>query len=189
MKIKHIILAVVFLSIWSCNSGLTNQQKQEYTQKGKEIAQATMKELGGNLMKQMKLGGPKVAVPFCNAAAYPLTDKMAQKYDVKIKRTSHKIRNPKNAPNLQEKKVIQAYLASLNKKEKITPVVQQEADKKVHFYAPIILQKKCLACHGTVGKEVSRETDSIIKSFYPKDKATGFKVGDLRGIWSITFNE
>ena len=186
---RNILLIIVSIFLISCNAGLTDAKKQEYTKKGKEIAQATMKELGGNLMKQMKLGGPQVAVPFCNAAAYPLTDKMAKKYNVKIKRTSHKIRNPKNSPNQEEKKVLEAYLAALNKKEALKPVVQKEKDEKVHFYAPIILQKKCLACHGTVGKEVTRETDSIIKTFYPKDKATGFKVGDLRGIWSITFND
>jgi len=187
---KQFLLSIIILiSFFSCNSGLTDTQKKMYATKGKEIAQATMKELAGNLMKQMKLGGTKVAVPFCNAAAYPLTEKMAKKYDVSIKRTSHKIRNPKNNPNNEEKKIIELYLASLKKKEKLKPVVQKESDNKVHFYAPIILNKKCLACHGTVGKEVSKQTDSIIKSYYPNDKATGFKVGDLRGIWSITFNK
>ena len=56
-----------------------------------------------------------------------------------------------------------------------------------HFYAPIFLQQKCLACHGEIGKNVNAETDSIIKSIYPYDAATGFKEGDLRGIWSIAF--
>jgi hypothetical protein len=183
-----VILLIALLTFSSCKSDLSEEQKQEYTVKGKEIAQATMKELAGNLMKQMKLGGPKLAVPFCNAAAYPLTDKIAKKYNVSIKRTSHKIRNPKNSPNSEESKIIKNYLVSLDKEESIKPVVKIEADKKVHFYAPIILDKKCIACHGTVGKEVSKQTDSIIKSFYPTDKATGFKVGDLRGVWSITFN-
>jgi hypothetical protein len=56
-----------------------------------------------------------------------------------------------------------------------------------HFYAPIIVQKKCLTCHGEVGVDVTKKSDSIIESYYPKDLATGFKEGDLRGIWSITF--
>lgn len=186
---KRFLLFIIFSSFFSCHSGLTETQKKEYSNKGKEIAQETMKELAGNLMKQMQLGGTKVAVPFCNVAAYPLTNKIANKYDVSIKRTSLKIRNPKNNPNKEEKKILKKYLTSLKQKEKLTPVIQKENDKKVHFYAPIILQKKCLACHGTVGKEVTKQTDSIIKSYYPNDRATGFKVGDLRGIWSITFNK
>jgi len=34
---------------------------------------------------------------------------------------------------------------------------------------------------------VSKPTDSLIKTLYPNDLATGYKVGDLRGIWSIQF--
>jgi len=30
-------------------------------------------------------------------------------------------------------------------------------------------------------------TDSILKSYYPEDQATGFKEGELRGMWKITF--
>ena len=186
---KNILLIIVSFFLISCNTGLPDAKKQEYTKKGKEIAQATMKELGVNLIKQMKLGGPQVAVPFCNVAAYPLTDKIAKKYNVKIKRTSHKIRNQKNSPNQQEKRVLKAYLEALNKKEPLKPVAQKEEDKKIHYYAPIIIQQKCLACHGILEKEVTKKTDSTIKTFYPKDKATGFEVGDLRGIWSITFND
>ncbi|HFS67373.1 MAG TPA: DUF3365 domain-containing protein, partial [Flavobacteriia bacterium] len=92
-------------------------------------------------------------------------------------------------PNAEEKKVIEAYLSSLKEKQNLEPIVHREKDNKVHFYAPIIMQKKCLACHGTLGKDITKQTDSIIKSFYPLDKATGFKDGDLRGIWSITFNK
>ena len=65
--------------------------------------------------------------------------------------------------------------------------MQKENDGKVHYYAPIRLQKKCVACHGISKKQISKKTDSILKSLYPNDKATGFKENDLRGIWSITF--
>ncbi len=186
---RYLFVLLMSVLTFSCNSDLSETQKKEYIVKGKEIAQATMKELGSNLMKQMKLGGPKMAVPFCNTAAYSLTDKMANKYDVTIKRTSNKLRNLKNSPNSDEELVIKEYIASINNQKPLQPIVKKGKDKKVHFYAPIRLKKKCLACHGTVGKEVSKQTDSIIKSLYPNDKATGFKVGDLRGIWSITFNK
>jgi len=47
------------------------------------------------------------------------------------------------------------------------------------------MQKKCLVCHGTIGKEMAAKTNATIKSFYPNDLAIGFQEGDLRGIWSI----
>ena len=43
----------------------------------------------------------------------------------------------------------------------------------------------CLNCHGEPGKEINESTLEKINSLYPEDKAIDFKVGDLRGMWSI----
>ena len=69
----------------------------------------------------------------------------------------------------------------------ITHHVEIDKSGNPHFYAPILLQQKCLTCHGIIGEDITFKTDSIIKSIYQNDVATGFKEGDLRGIWSITF--
>jgi len=188
---KYLFLfSFISVFITSCNSDkLSKKEKQTYIAKGKEIGKATVKKLGSNLMKHMKEGGPQQAIPFCNIKASTLTKEMADKYHVSIKRTSHKIRNKKNTPTEAENAIIKQYLASVTKEEKLKPIVKKDASGKVHFYAPIKLEGKCLACHGTVEKQVSLKTDSILKVLYPNDKATGFKIGDFRGIVNITFNE
>ncbi len=187
MKILISVIAISLLLSCSQNS-LSDKEIKEYTLKGKEIGKTTVKKLGSNLMKNMKEGGPSQAIPFCNVAVNPLTEGVAKEYNVSIKRTSHKIRNEKNNPNEKEEEILNQYLASLSKGEKLKPIVSKGKDGKVHFYAPMKLEGKCMACHGTVGKEVTVKTDSLIKSLYPNDKATGFNVGDLRGIVNITFN-
>jgi len=186
-----IILSLSILFFTSCTKEdkLSDAEIASYITKGKEIGQITVKKLGSNLMKHMKEGGPAQAIPFCNAKASPLTAEVAKKYNVSIKRTSHKIRNENSKPNATEKNIIKKYLAAIENGEKLKPTIKKDNTGKVHFYAPIKLQQKCLACHGTIGKEVTHKTDSILKSMYPNDKATGFKVGDLRGIVNITFNE
>jgi hypothetical protein len=183
MKYIFSLLVIVFFTNCETNT-LTNKEVEKHTIKGKEISQAVLKKLGGNLMSQMKSGGVKQAIPFCNVAALPLTEELSNKYNVSIKRTTHKLRNAKNKPNLEEEKILRHYIASISKGEKIKPIVTKGDDYKIHFYAPIKLDKKCLACHGSI----SKKTDSIIKSYYPNDAATGFKEGDLRGLMSITFN-
>jgi sulfite reductase alpha subunit-like flavoprotein len=187
MKNLISLLSIIAILFSSCQKGLTKNDKKEYVIKGKEIAQATVKELGSNLMKHMKEGGPQQAIPFCNASANPLTEEIAKKYNVSIKRTSHKIRNDDNKPNEAEETILKQYFASISNNEELKPIVSKDEEGKVHFYAPIKLEAKCLACHGTIGQEVSIRTDSILKVLYPNDKATGFKVGDLRGIVNITF--
>jgi len=184
-KIALILVALFILS--SCSKSLSKKEVEKYTIQGKEIAQATAKKLGGSLVEKMKDGGVKEAVPFCNTKAISLTDEMANKFDVTIKRTSHLLRNENNKPNDEEVVVINNYRDLIENGKKLKPVVELDNNGNPHFYAPIILQKKCLACHGEVGIDVTKKSDSIIESHYPKDLATGFKEGDLRGIWSITF--
>ena len=45
----------------------------------------------------------------------------------------------------------------------------------------------CLQCHGTPNQDIAPETLAAIQKLYPDDKATGFKLGDLRGLWRVTF--
>ncbi len=184
------LLSFIVIFVTSCSSDkLSLKEKQAYIAKGKEIGKATVKKLGSKLMEKMKAGGPQQAIPFCNVKAMSLTEEMANKYHVSIKRTSHKIRNEKNKPTEVEKVIIEHYLTTISKGEKLKPIVKKDVAGKVHFYAPIKLEGKCLACHGVVGEQVTSKTDSILKALYPNDKATGFKIGDLRGIVNITFNE
>ena len=184
---NYILFFVFFLILTSCSSSLSEEEVVKYTAEGKEMAMATAKKLGSNLTQKMKEGGVKEAVPFCNTMAYPLTEEMSKKYNAEIRRTSDKLRNEKNKPNNEEKKIIEDYKKGLASNKQLKPVVAIDASGNPHFYAPIILQKKCMTCHGAVGGEVSIKTDSLIKSYYPNDKAVGYKEGDLRGIWSIAF--
>ena len=184
-KISLLIVALFVLG--SCSKSLSKKEIEQYTGKGKEIAQATAKKLGGNLVKKMKAGGTEKAIPFCNTKADPLTKEMSKKYNVDIKRTSHKLRNEINSPNKEETKIINRYKSLFDEGKPLKPIVELDKSGKPHFYAPIKLQKKCLTCHGSLTEDINVKTDSIIKSYYPKDLAVGFKEGDLRGIWSITF--
>jgi hypothetical protein len=112
---------------------------------------------------------------------------MSEKYEVSIKRASHKLRNSLNKATPDEEKIIKQFKSALLVKSQINPIVKLDNDGNPHYYSSIIMQKKCLACHGTIGKEVTKNTDSLIKSLYPNDNALGFVEGELRGIWSITF--
>jgi len=187
MKKVMSFLGVVLFLFSSCQNDLSENDKKEYIAKGKEIAKETGSHLSGQLTKQMKEGGVIIAVPFCNTMAMPLTDEISEKYSASIKRTSLKVRNEKNSPSVEETRILKQYKNLLNTNEKLTPIVELDLSGNPHFYAPILLQQKCLTCHGEIGINVTSKTDSIIESYYPNDIATGFKEGDLRGIWSIAF--
>lgn len=184
---KGLILAIAALLV-SCSSGFSEKEKQEYTVKGKEIAQATFKELSANLMTQMKAGGPAQAIPFCNQKAAPIAEEFSRKYDVVIKRTTNKLRSCDNDPSERELEIMDSYEQLMIDNKELQPIVEIDENQKKHFYAPIKIKANCLVCHGTVNETMTVKTDSIIKSIYQFDIATGYNEGDLRGLWSITFN-
>lgn len=177
------------MTLFSCSDSLSKKEIEHYRKKGNLIAKKTAEELSGNLMSKMKEGGVPLAVEYCNIAALPLTSTISEAEGVHIKRTSLKVRNTANNPNEEEVQVINKYLSQLNENVSPKPMVKLDPYGAPHYYAPILVDTKCLMCHGTLDKELSKKADSVIKSYYPKDLATGFHEGDLRGVWSIAFKK
>lgn len=155
-------------------------------EQGLNFAMQTKGVLGKNLLNAINTQGIENALEFCSTRAYPLTDSMSTALQAKIKRVSDKNRNPQNAANESELTYIQNAKASLGKGEKIKPLVTKTADKSIAYY-PILTDKMCLQCHGKPKEEILPKTLTKIKSLYPKDLATGYKEGDLRGIWVVEF--
>jgi hypothetical protein len=166
---------------------MSEQQKNQYAREGNEIVKSAGQKLSSTLMEKIQEGGIRQAVGFCHQSALPITQEMSARHGAEIKRTSLKFRNPENAPNEVEVAVLNQFADRLSRGDSLIPVVQLEADGRPHYYAPILAQKKCLMCHGELNKELSVTVDSIIKSRYPGDLATGYQEGDLRGMWSVTF--
>jgi len=186
---KFAVLFLFSILISSCQTSLSDKELEAYKGKGLFISKSTGKELSETLMSKMKSGGLVEAVEFCNTAALPLTQQMSDKHGVLIKRTSLKTRNPLNNPSDNEISILKEFQANLDNGISLEPKIQLDQNGIPNYYAPILVEQKCLICHGTLDQELSRAADSIIKSHYPKDLATGFKEGDLRGIWSISFSK
>lgn len=157
--------------------------------KGQQIAAATFKTLSGNLQKAMKEGGVSNAVKYCNLAAMPLVDSLSKVHDADIRRTSLKVRNPKNQPTPAELAQLQAYEKQSQAGEKLTTVVKEIDAHTVAYYAPISIMPLCEKCHGEIGNTLLEKDYEVVQKLYPEDKAIGYMSGDLRGMWSITFKK
>lgn len=187
--VKTGLIILLLSSIISCNKGFTEKERGEYLKKGKEIVATTFKELSTQLTTQMEAGGPAQALPFCKAEALNILGELSEQHNAIIKRSSDQLRSCKIEPTPRELDVINMYKQLVSEKKELKPIVEIDAINKKHFYAPIIVQAKCLTCHGEANKTMTTKTDSIIKSIYPFDIATGYSEGDVRGVWSVTFNK
>lgn len=133
-------------------------------------------------------GGYEAAAEFCSMNAYPLTDSLANEYKIFLKRVSNKNRNPENTPSDLEKQILDAYEYSVEQGDELGSNVQFiRPGDTILFNKPIqITSELCLNCHGKAS-QISEEVQTVLKQEYPNDKATGYKLGDLRGMWSLKF--
>lgn len=161
---------------------------KSYEEQGAMIAKAAFLELSGNLKAAMKEGGPAHAVDFCNVHALELTNKVADSLGVEIRRASMKNRNPENEPKGFEIAALEHFESTWASGEEPRGYAA-EVDGKVRYFQPIMMQPACLNCHGELGGEINENTWQIIQEKYPEDKAYGYALNQIRGMWSITFKD
>jgi hypothetical protein len=155
-------------------------------ERGKLIAEASQATLSANLKNAVQRGGIAEAFSFCNIRAMPLTDSLSRQYNSEIKRATIWPRNPADKASTIEKQVIEAYDHQLKDGIAPEPKVINLDEAFVLYTQPIVINNGlCLNCHGEAGTQVQSETLALIQEKYPEDGATGHKMGDLRGIWSI----
>ncbi len=160
-----------------------------YVSRGKALAKASFQALRGHLMAAMQSGGVPKAIEVCAGKAAVLLDSLSNAHGARITRVSHKPRNPANAADSFEADLIARYEADRKAGLDWKPVIHRTAEG-VTFYAPIPIKfEACLKCHGEPGKDIREEDYILIQQFYPQDQAIGFRMGDVRGLWKITFSE
>jgi hypothetical protein len=148
-----------------------------------------MKELKGILIEQIQTGGVVQAVAVCSDTAQLLTNEFGVERGVFIKRVSIKNRNKNNYPDDFEKRVLNRFELlkqnnELNNETEYAEIITEGDYKYLRYLKPILVQAECLNCHGNQ-TDMMPEVSNLIVQEYPQDKATGYKVGDLRGAVSI----
>ena len=183
--------AVVFGCVHN-QSGLTETEKEKAIKLGNVAVMKLMKELKTNLGMALKEGGFPKAIDFCADKAQKLTQKVNRELVVvKVKRVSDRFRNPADKPDALDLKVINYFKEKL-KEGKLPPyyVVESKENGKrvVIYYKPIRVAPFCLNCHGDPTR-MNPEVLRILKEKYPNDRALGYRVGDLRGVFKVVIPE
>ena len=151
----------------------------------REAAQNAFLQLSDELAKAIEIGGPVAAIPVCSTKAIPLVSEVAAKRNLNMIRLSDRHRNPEQAAEGLDLAAIESFRAAMKRGETPAPTVDEMADGSTVVRLPItISQPLCLQCHGSES-DIAPETRKAILAVYPNDKATGYQINDLRGIWRI----
>lgn len=157
-----------------------------------DAAKAAIKGLAENLGATLKsaiaTGGPVEAIDACRVSAPDIAATQSKAHGLEIGRTALKVRNPNNAPDAWETKVLESFAAKIDAGADPATVAYAETveiggHKVFRFMKAIpMAAEPCMACHGS---ELKPEIAAEIAKRYPKDQATGFVPGKLRGAFTV----
>ena len=167
-------LAMSALAAWAQgNSGETAAEQ------GKALLMPFKKAMQGALLDGLS-DGPAAAVDACRVRAPQIAAELATD-GVKMGRSSHRLRNPENRGPDWIETILETWPGAATPPE---PVVVELDGDSVGYVEPIMTQGICLTCHGDA---ISEPLAAEIARLYPDDQATGFAVGDLRGVFWVEF--
>jgi hypothetical protein len=154
----------------------------------RETVKEFMQTLKGELQAGMKEGGPVNAISVCNLSAPAIANTYSIRNGWDVGRTSLKLRNPDNAPDVWERKVLVSFderkrAGEDPMKMEHYEVVRKGGSSEFRYMKAIPTAPLCLACHGEKLDSITRER---IEKLYPRDQALGYKQGDIRGAFTIT---
>lgn len=144
--------------------------------------------LKGELVSAIKAGGPTNAIAVCQETAPAIADSLSESSEWTVGRTSLKTRNPDNAPDAWETKILKQFEGL---KEEGTAagelsyaaVIDENGQKVYRYMKAIPTEEVCLTCHG---KELSPAVAEAIDAAYPQDQARGYSAGDIRGAFTLS---
>lgn len=124
--------------------------------------------------------GVAAAVRACHTQAPVLTAAVARA-GATVGRATRKPRNPNNIATGWQADALAQFesVVAAGKPLAGQTFARQLASGRIAYAEPLVIQELCVTCHGaTLAPEVKAE----IAALYPDDRATGYAVGDLRGV-------
>ncbi len=173
------MLTLGLVAIGTAHSSDLTLTGEDTVARGAELLLPFKQDLKHALVSGLEEGAVH-AISVCKEQAPAIANALSTD-GVKIGRTSHRLRNPANQPPGWVSDILENYLQADSEP---APMISHLPNNRVGYAEPIMVQPLCLACHGKV---LAPDVAARINESYPGDAATGFEVGDLRGLYWVEF--
>lgn len=181
---RTLILVMAFLLF--PNPAVAEDTAQLET-KAKNLAFQLGTRLKAQLKTAIEAGGPANAITTCNVIAPQIAEELSTQ-GWKVGRTSLKLRNPNNSPDEWERSTLLAFEKQMAAgvpagKLQNSTLESSQGVTRYRFMKAIPVGGVCLACHG---EDLSKDVQSTLAEKYPLDEATGYRLGELRGAFTLS---
>ncbi len=151
-----------------------------------EESRELVTEFAGQLQSALKgalqEGGVTAAIATCRDLAPQIASEISRRTGASVGRTSARYRNPLNAPEVWQAAVLDSFEEQLKASTGVVPEYFSADEEGARFMKAIPLASLCATCHG---ESLSPEVAQQLAADYPHDLATGYRIGDLRGAFSV----
>jgi hypothetical protein len=182
MKLRILLLTISAALLVACSEPVAETTAVETTDPASTGA-ALLAPFKADLKQALMAGmqeGPVAAIEVCSELAPGIAQSLSVG-GVKMGRSSHKLRNPGNAAPDWLVPIVEGYASGV---DELLPQTVEVGAGRTGYAEPIVVQPVCLTCHGA---EIDARVADQIAALYPEDRATGFNIGDFRGVFWVEF--
>ncbi|MDD5404617.1 MAG: DUF3365 domain-containing protein [Sulfuricella sp.] len=183
---KSLILALLLTGCATPGSEAVKPDPKQVDEM-RATAKTLATQLGGKLKQEIEANGPASAVGVCKKIAPQIAADLSKQTGWKVGRVGTRARNPESGtPDEWNARALAVFAERMKKGEKpdameLAEVVTAPSGQSYLRYAKAIaIQPMCVTCHG-LPKDIPEDVKARLQAEYPMDKATGYRVGDLRG--------
>ena len=185
-KKKILVLSVALLFLLVASAGAEDRRVLQC----RVLARDFMTELKGELKVVIRSGRTVKAISVCQKTAPELAARYSLPSGVQVGRTSQRWRNPDNQPDSWEQKGLAIFEKRRLQGETLAGMeywqeVEEGGKRYFRYLRAIPTGSLCLRCHG---EKISRKLKKALQKNYPEDQAVDFRLGELRGAFTITLS-
>ncbi|NHN35744.1 DUF3365 domain-containing protein [Pseudomaricurvus alcaniphilus] len=152
-----------------------------------QTALALVQKFAGQLKPRLKAAisadGPAHAVAVCATEAPQIAESLSAESGWVIRRVSSRNRNPAAVPDEWETAMLKQFEDKLAAGADPSSLSQGEVTPDGYRFAKAqVVEPLCLMCHG---QTIAADVSAALASYYPNDMATGYELGQIRGIFSL----
>lgn len=158
----------------------------------RQVAAKFQAELLARLNAALGAGGPAGAVEVCRTQAPQIAERLSAESGWRVARVGTRVRNrATGTPDAWERVQLEEFAARLARGEPPAALTTYEVvpaksgPGRVERYAQaIVTGPLCLTCHGDPASQPA-DLRAALRRAYPEDAAVGYRLGELRGAFSL----
>lgn len=171
-------------------ASIVAQAEDAWVAEARQLATSVPPKLLAVLTREIDQGGASQAIGACQVQAPEMARQASEASGWKVRRVSLRERNPKARPDAWEQAALEDFDRRVAAGE--VPMTLEKAERvdvggvpTLRYVRALPVGPICVQCHGDPA-QMDAGVKAKLASLYPHDRATGYAVGQIRGVITLS---